>query len=194
MRPRALSYEDRLSSTIADISTNAFVSFQELCRALRGAFPVDVLPFLNNAQRSLTEREVRSTIHSPINSMLPEPHPIDFDWRFDSLTARFLASVAMRLGNVLCVGTPTVFEAVYEAGGSALLVDRNPSLLALFVQIDNCSIERVLTSIYQVFLYFRISLFNAAVIDPPWYPQTYERWLARTLPFVQPNGTLFLKL
>src|ERR1043165_2860408 len=38
----------------------------------------------------------------------PEPHPLDFDWRFTPKTARQLADLIAVYQSCLCVGAPTV--------------------------------------------------------------------------------------
>ena len=67
---------------------------------------------------------------------LPEPHPHDYDWRFDAATAQRLANIALREsaseGNILLLGTPTVLVRAplftrgtsYDLARSESLVDR----------------------------------------------------------------------
>jgi hypothetical protein len=34
-------------------------------------------------------------------------------------------------------------------------------------------------------------LFDAVILDPPWYPTEYREWLSVVLPALKPNGTVF---
>ncbi|MFO1097227.1 MAG: hypothetical protein U1E81_02875 [Xanthobacteraceae bacterium] len=161
---------------------------QRYCRALKGAFPAVVagsLQALINHERMFSNRAAWQYIRQ---RSAPEPHPIDFDWRFTRATSNSLADLACAQGSVLCVGTPSVFEAIAARGGEALLLDRNP--LLKFPKNSAC--RYTVTDLRE-----KEELrgeFDAAVLDPPWYPEHYRTWIARALTLLARPGVIYLAL
>jgi hypothetical protein len=95
----------------------------------------------------------------------PEPHPLDFDWRFTATTAAELAE-RVRSSQCLAVGTPSVAEVLGNQS-QITLVDRHPvQLYANHVSLDPSRDPPIRGG------------FQTAVIDPPWYPDVYMRWLS----------------
>lgn len=163
--------------------------FQTLCRDMQGAFPDLVKSSMAGVvaagrATSLSER-------AEFDFEGPEPSPVDFDWRFDGRTTRRLAAALIGGNNreVLCVGTPTVYAAIRALGGHAFLIDRNPLLARSLSDgrflIADLSTEENLAS--------RVNhKFDIAVVDPPWYGEAYELWLARTLPLLRPGAEILV--
>src|SRR5690606_27860942 len=133
----------------------------QICRAMRGAFPTDVARRLSRIRiKPGHSNEVREHSHPG----WPEPHPIDFDWRFTDPTADFLAEQVGTFQDVLCIGTPTVFARLAAAGRPACLVDRNPLLASAFNVTSPARI--VAADVNEVDLSH--CRFDAAILDPPW--------------------------
>ncbi len=115
------------------------------------------------------------------HSVLPIPHPLDFEWRFTPGAATSLLDLAWNLstsGDTLAmIGTPSVF---LEAQGHAtaqrhlVLLDKNvPALNALCCPLPahsvlHCDVVRE-----------ACPEGNAQVVlaDPPWYPEQMEGFL-----------------
>jgi hypothetical protein len=122
-------YERRIDTVLERARLIHGASFRDICRACKGLFPTEVaLRLLKNGDRP---KPARSAPDWGLASW-PEPHPIDFDWRFNAATARSLAHRVRGAENVLCVGTPTVFKEILEAGRRACLIDQNSLLTAKF--------------------------------------------------------------
>jgi hypothetical protein len=186
------SFHHSLRRLVAEKHLTACTDLHQLCRGLRGAFPTDILAALGKHRRfAAVEHAVP---RSMLDLRLPEPHPVDYDWRFDGATAASLADLAMEHGAVLCVGTPTVYDAIGEANGRACLIDRNPLLVSFLRRTSGCRfIIDDIASIYPTDI--RVDeRFSSAVLDPPWYPYAYDQWLARTIPLMVAGGTIFLIL
>lgn len=168
-------------------------SFQQLCRLLAGAFPHDVANAHPDSLKAWSEIEtLKDSDRSPFDIQSPEPHPADFDWRFDGQTAKKLASLSSRHGSVLCLGTPTVYDAVSRTGGEAVLIDRNP-LFQHYLKTSARS-RFVIEDIAELLPddpRFE-EKFGAAVLDPPWYLSDYAAWLACAISFVRRGGAIFL--
>jgi hypothetical protein len=164
---------------------------QLLCRALRGAFPglaADSLRSEANDARTYTIADTWR--RSPLDLALPEPHPVDFDWRFDAATAEWLARSTSMQGRVLCLGTPTVFEAIAAQGGRAHLIDWNPLLGDYLPRNERCSFQ-----IADLNKELEIDgQFDAVVLDPPWYSDFYNLWFAQALSLLTRPGMLFVTL
>jgi hypothetical protein len=113
----------------------------------------------------------------------PEPHPLDFDWRFNAATARRLADLMKGYGSALCVGAPSVACLLENDGVEVSLVERQPLQSVRNLISADPSTEAALTSSFSI-----------AFADPPWYPKIYERWLAWTATHIKNGGELLASL
>jgi hypothetical protein len=96
----------------------------------------------------------------------PEPHPLDFDWRFTAETQGRLQELLHNRSSVLLLGTPSL----RDQADTRVLVDRHPLATSnsSHIAID---LRRSAPSIAS-------RRFSAVVLDPPWYPADLEAWLA----------------
>lgn len=180
-------YDSRLADAVSVAAATA-TTFEDLCHRVCGAAPKDILQHISEADLNRLEELRTEPLPSRLDSRIPEPHPIDYDWRFDGPTAETLANIARRFDNVLCVGTPTVFDLIAQAGGRASLVDRNPFLAKALTQTRSSRL--FLDEISHVNLL--PGTFDAAILDPPWYPPIYDAWLSKVIPALRPGGSVFL--
>ena len=117
---------------------------------------------------------------------LPNPHPHDYDWRFDTATSQRLARMAIHEsapnGTVLLLGTPSILvEPVYSQNAPrTILIDWSKEM------IDYLTRFHLPDSFYLVkhdVLADQFRLANAdikvVVADPPWYPEYYTAFLAQ---------------
>lgn len=108
------------------------------------------------------QHQDKQTVCQPV-----EPHPLDFDWRFDATTISKLSMLLQRSGTVLALGCPSLARKLTDGGREILLVDRQPFHCSdLHVELD------IQVSPPE------LSGFGSAVIDPPWYPEHVKRWVA----------------
>lgn len=113
----------------------------------------------------------------------PEPHPLDYDWRFAPATARRLADLMLGRGAALCVGAPSVASLLEEAGVGVLLVDRQPLQPVREQVLKDPGVDAPLAA-----------SFLSSVVDPPWYPEVYRRWIAWTAAHVGRGGEILASL
>jgi len=107
--------------------------------------------------------------------MHPEPHPLDYDWRFTPATRRDLAK---RLGgHALLCGTASVASELTHATS----VDRNPSRQPDI--LADISRDRPVDA-----------RFDSVLLDPPWYPATTRRWLSWAAAHVDLGARMFCTL
>lgn len=100
-------------------------------------------------------------------SRSPEPHPLDYDWRFTNDTVEYLAKLAPQHGETLILGAPSVARFLQGSGQHVTLVDRQP-LQGVANQIARDPATFDLPS----------RGFAAAILDPPWYPNCWRLWIA----------------
>src|SRR5947199_7472023 len=102
--PSQLSYRSRLRTRV-ELAARMVDSFEGLCRACNGAFPSAIVGAARAA--GLPKTTARDSSLNPSDPFEPEPHPLDFDWRFTNESANHLADLALQNGTSLaCLGTP----------------------------------------------------------------------------------------
>lgn len=98
---------------------------------------------------------------------LVEPHPLDYDWRYTAQTCEYLLQRADGAHRCLCIGAPSVARALEAAGRHVVLVDRQPIQRVQQHWRMDPSYDPPPAGDYDV-----------VFIDPPWYPNILQRWLA----------------
>ncbi len=148
-----------------------------------------------------TVRREASTcqIESPEGrSLLPLPHPLDFEWRFTSRTSRDLLNIATDLtpphGDLLLFGTPGLaVEAL------SLPTHRQLS----FLGEDNAVTQRLIAlnrvtgcplSIAFCSAGLPRNSADAVVLDPPWYMDFVRPMLAAAATACRPDGAVLVSL
>lgn len=112
----------------------------------------------------------------------PEPHPLDFDWRFERETINKL----IRLTNahpILAVGTPQLARGLFAQGYAVQLVDRQPHLALLNAILLDIETAEPLDRSWMT-----------AVLDPPWYPSVYRRWIGWAAQHIPAGGRILASL
>src|ERR1700733_11594941 len=114
--------------------------------------------------------------------MTAEPHPLDFDWRFDDATISKLCGL-VEGQNVFALGVPSVARRIQATGGRVLLVDRQP-----VQQVHNQLIADAQTRDVAE------GGFDVAIVDPPWYPRELVDWASAAGRAVGPGGKVFVSV
>lgn len=117
---------------------------------------------------------------------LPEPHPHDYDWRFNSSTNQHLINIMIKAsmpnGKVLLLGTPSVFiELLYtHKAPHTTLLDWNHSLNEylshLHLPTSFIFVEHDLRSGH---IWREDDQIDAVLCDPPWYVEHYAAFLVQ---------------
>lgn len=134
--------------------------------------------------------------------ILPEPHPHDFDWRFDASTTSKLVDLMCQnlppYGRILLIGAPSLFAAMVQLGDDApptTLVDWNQSLNLVF---DNASLPSHLRFICVDLLHQALPSdmepVDIVVCDPPWYPEYYRIFLGQGASLIRVGGVVYVSL
>jgi hypothetical protein len=162
-------------------------SFDELLVALPGVYPTMVRAALDRLVtrdvlradmvahlRHPCRKEPRAALR-PQPSVLPVPHPLDYDWRFTDDTVALLLSESRRLTHseepLMLLGVPRVFEVVATEGRQrAVLLDANAAIVTALQQAATpTTVDRV--AIRCDVGRERLPAAQASVVitDPPWY-------------------------
>lgn len=112
----------------------------------------------------------------------PRPHPLDYDWRYDAATARMLVEMIGRDCEVLALGAPTVARLLDQNGSSVTLVDRQP---------EQGVRQHVVAAVEK---FQSTKTFDAAIVDPPWYPAPLENWIRVAGRAVRPGGSILVSV
>lgn len=206
-----LPYSEELKNALLSTLETSPMEFGNLVDSAEGAFPTDVMTvltelvadnevsqsnglwFLRDQQDRPQNRifpEVNVTIGS--GSDLPEPHPLDFDWRFTEHTLACLEKVvnARNGGQGAILGAPTLYKYLVDLGADVTLYDKNPGIVEHLRNSGYSSLNEVdLTRSLEFSPRFRW-----AIADPPWYTEHYEGFLSAASQLLLPAGKLFLSV
>jgi hypothetical protein len=108
------------------------------------------------------------------------PHPLDFDWRFDQSTIDRICSILPE-GKVLAVGAPSIARRLECLGRDVVLIDRQPRQGACRHLVSDIDL-----------LVDPIPGFRAAIVDPPWYPASFIRWVTYAASCLNAGGTVLV--
>ena len=124
----------------------------------------------------------------------PEPHPIDFEWRFTADDAEALAAeIASYPGRIACLGTPGVFWRLAQRGREIVLYDRNPRMKRCLEPSLRDSSGYVETIDLNTSCPMS-SGFDIILMDPPWYLDQYEVWVGHVRRMAKPGGRVLTSL
>jgi hypothetical protein len=168
-------------------------SFESICQSCSGAFPVDVLSAIERLSLAgaITGSQVifpqdDASCEEDNKSTIPEPSPMDYEWRFSEETAESISRLAANLGDkLMCFGTPTVFRCA-DGKGAAFLVDRNPFIKELLNV--SARTQTIIADISDLKPDPTLGTFDVIVMDPPWYENHFAAWL-RAATFFGRKGT-----
>jgi hypothetical protein len=111
-----------------------------------------------------------------------EPHPLDFDWRFDEPTIAKLCTL-VRGRSVLAIGAPSIARGIEASGGRVLLVDRQP-----VQQVHGHLVADALTPDLPE------GGFDVAIVDSPWHPLELVEWASAGGRAVGPGGEVLISV
>jgi hypothetical protein len=123
---------------------------------------------------------------------LPEPHPLDFDWRFTQSTLPFLKQLVSTTNdaNGAILGAPSLYKYLADLQASVSLFDKNPQIVEHLKGAGYPNVTEVDLMHRSDFS----ALFDWAVADPPWYPEHYEGFMKAASQLVRPGGKLLLSV
>jgi len=210
--PKETEYDERLADRLQELLKVGPRHSRVLIAEALGAYPTDVLNSLHTLQRAGKAKEVAGDIWSSVDALIPdvgvrqalnestacgeeldfpEPHPLDFDWRFSK---RALEGIEKRLDpstskTIAVLGAPTVFKYLRDRGKSAFLFDRNAQIIAYlkhqgYNEVTHC----------DLFHFSPTGRFDCVIADPPWYLDHYQAFIEAARRMLMPDGKLLISV
>lgn len=178
-------FYDEIDKIVLDI-VKKHPDFYFLMKKRNGIHPIDIKMALGRLHKS---KKISAAIYRKVmksakdkgkvvlenDNLLPVPHLLDYDWRFDNQGIERMCSLinknCKRDNRVIAfVGTPSLFKMCFSKGdikNRYILIDKNADKHIHY--ITRCS---------QNFSYFKCDIMNSqtmdiqadlVIMDPPWY-------------------------
>lgn len=195
---------------LSKLSTGS-LGFESLVSSAEGAFPTDVMSvlrtlaangqvseslglwFLSNAlsrgqDNSMSYRDPSS---APLSG-LPEPHPLDFDWRFTESTLPLFGNLISTTNSAsgAILGAPSLYKYLADSGVRVSLFDKNPRVVQHLRSVGYSAVHEVDLTYSSEFL----PEFQWVIADPPWYPEHYEGFIRAASRLILTGGKLLLSV
>ena len=194
--------------TRAAISGGA-TAFDTLLHRLPNVYPTELLASLDRlAGRGTISTEIAVAAHRQARqngaasvegrSLLPLPHPLDFEWRFTPDAARKLLGLAADMtpagGGILLFGTPGLaVEALTFPIGRRIAFLAENNIITDRVFALNRATGSPLSIAFCSGGLPRESA-DAVLLDPPWYPDFVRPMLAAAVNACRDNGVVLISL
>lgn len=193
------------AAAIADGAT----SFVSLLHVLPAVYPTELLASLDRlAARAVVDPMFASMVRRQAaandaivlqsRSLLPLPHPLDYEWRFKPNSARALLDRSVDMtppgGNVLLFGTPGLaVEALALPIGRRLTFLAEANIVTNRVSALNRAMGSPLSIAFCNGGLPRESA-DAVLLDPPWYLDFVRPMLAAAAHACRPGGIVLISL
>jgi hypothetical protein len=199
-------YERLLGERIRQAVSAREQPLNQIIRSCRGAYPTTVFRALQNlnpeiAQCSEKVFEIRPMAEENRVTMSVlaelEGNPVLSSWYFTPSTCSRIEGLRdWSTVDIVFLGTPRVYEwfAVNRIGARRTLVELDKLVIERLRGLSASCGDEILTLDICDSMPDRLAgQFQAAVLDPPWYPQDYEIWI-RQAKYLAPGGLLCLSL
>lgn len=201
-----------IDSLVIDVITSGITTFDKMLISLPAIYPTDVLNSMRRLVASkaihpeILDKALKSTQFSNcvnvseiknMDVILPIPHPLDYEWRYNSETISHLLNRILRLTSeedvILLLGTPSMMiEAINKKyPRTSILIDNNPVISDLLpCNCINYSVKKCDLRTYA------IEEYNAKIVlcDSPWYVDFYEPFLCAACKACSTGGYVYLSV
>lgn len=203
----SLSFDEKVDLSVMQCISRGASEFTDILASMPGVYPTAALGSIRRLAKrghinaSNAAKLVKQAKHQPRQStsynVLPPPHPLNYEWRFDKDTSR---SLLMRAFGVcasssdctLLLGTPTLALAAMDmniAGHATFLGEKNAitSSISQMSRVRNQALETI-DSLSQS----SVREFRSVVLDPPWYDECILEMLPLAAKACTQGGHVFL--
>jgi hypothetical protein len=206
---RRAAFRHFVDQSVLAAVTAGSTTFRTLLRQLPSVYPTELLSSLDRlSDIGAVDPAIIATVHCEaqtrptalpgVRSLLPLPHPVDFEWRFSADSARNVLNAAADLtavdGRVLLFGTPGV---AVEA------LSLPPSRRLFFLGEDNLVTRRLIAlndatgsplSVAFCSAGLPRDSADAIILDPPWYMDFIRPMLAAASAACHRDGVVLICL
>lgn len=202
-------FERRIDERVLALSRQPESTFHALLNALPSVYPTVLLQSISRLSESglidpnavgalQAQASVRDDSMRVARTMLPLPHPVEYEWRFCPDTSQHLLELADEMAPS---GTPVVLFGTPGVGAEALHLPINRRLI--FIGENNSVTQRLKAlndaAEQALNLQFCVSPYpqmgaGAVIVDPPWYLDFVKPMLAIAAHTVGLGGLVFISL
>jgi hypothetical protein len=187
-------YQQELLQHIKSLTeSESRLSFHEIVSNSEGASPISVKYILDSFSIEYTNKDsIPSSSNN--NNILSDPHPADFDWRFNEATIKKYLYDLINFSEkkIALLGTKTIFTGLVDKKIDTIIFNRSASLL------NDFRLNGYLDGLVECDLFNKQPSFNnhfdLVIADPPWYLEYYEAFINRGSEFLNTGGILHLSV
>lgn len=196
-------YSQQLSHHIKSLlnSTSKVPSFYQIITKAEGASPISVkavldtfgAEFIYNKLAHIVSKEDKSSTNKN-RKILSDPHPADYDWRFNSRTiTKYLNELSLAPHKkIALLGTKTIFTGLIDRHIDTIIFNKSSSLLNDF-RSNGYIAGLVECDLFNMQPKYNNS-FDLVIADPPWYLEFYKAFINRSSEFLRLGGVLHLSV
>jgi hypothetical protein len=190
---QAISFAQRVDEWVAAELHAGALNFDDLVLRLPGVYPTIALEALERladvgritaatAQNLARQARARPMEASETRSLLPLPHPLDYEWRFTPHSSRLLLDFAKELSKrssrVLLFATPGVaLEALADPiDRSVTFIGESNAVTRRLDELNDATGKPI--SIRRCEAGVPAHSADIVIVDPPWYPDFLRPMLA----------------
>lgn len=196
------SYYKKLEKRIDEVLKQSKFTFQEIVRECKGAYPLDVLGILGSA-KYLQTREGVFLYENPEDSYVKEfvtekidNNPVLCSWYFSIDTCKKIADMYLWDNKkILFLGMPRLFEYFARNVKNAhfTLVDLDDYVVNKLKENDDYYKNHTIINADINDIGFEVKEnFDFIFLDPPWYMEYYDRWIAQSYKILNKHGGILL--
>ncbi|MBD5396083.1 MAG: class I SAM-dependent methyltransferase [Lachnospiraceae bacterium] len=196
------NYYHKLENRIDWALQHNKLTFQEIVRECKGAYPIDVLQILKSKKNLQAEKQVFIYERSNANytkEFITEKidnNPVLCSWYFSIPTCKkIVALYSWENKRILFLGMPRLFEYFAKNVKNAYL-----TLIDLDYYVVNKLKENYTYDHSNKIIYANINKLNFGFeesydfifLDPPWYIEYYDRWISQSYKMLNQEGGIII--
>ena len=203
----SLSFDEKVDLSVLQCISRGAPEFTDILASMPGVYPTAAFGSIRRLARrgqinaanaaKLIQQAKSQPLQSTSYNLLPPPHPLNYEWRFDKATSRRLLKGAFRAcasssDRTLLLGTPTLALAAMEmdvAQHATFLGEKNAitSAISQMCRVRSQALETI-ESLGQS----SVGEFRSVVLDPPWYDECILEMLPLAVRACAEGGHVFL--
>ncbi len=196
------NYYEKLEKRIDGALKQKKFTFQEIVRECKGAYPIDVWKMLGSAKYLQTEERAflyensEDSYEKELVTEKIDNNPVLCSWYFSLNTCKKIVNMySWDNKKILFLGMPRLFEYFARNVENAhfTLVDLDSYVVSKLKEKDNYYKNYTIIDADINDISFEIrENFDFIFLDPPWYMEYYDRWIARSCKILNQHEGIML--